>query len=285
MQNAKAIFVTGATGNQGGAVTRNLAEQGFAVKALTRNPASPQAQYLKKLNVKIIKGDLDDPGTFGDQLNGVDAIFSVQAYVNGAEKEKKQGIGLADLAKEKGIGHFLYSSVVGADAHTGIPHWESKFVIENHIRQIDLPYTILRPSSFYENFLIPQVKSRLLKGKLVIPNDKNKVQQFMSTEDIGRISVTIFNDPVKYTGKTITMATEQMDMQQVAGTFSEVWGKEIKYQKLPMFITRLFLGKDLYKMFKWINENDAIFLKDLDAFKKEYPGMLSLKDWIKQFFK
>ena len=48
-------------------------------------------------------------------------------------------------------------------------------------------------------------------------------------------------------------------MKKVADIFSEVLGKEIKYQKLPMFITRLVMGKDLYKMFKWINENDAVF--------------------------
>ena len=72
------------------------------------------------------------------------------------------------MAKENGVKHFLYSSVIGADVHTGIPHWESKFQIENHIKQIGLSYTIIRPASLFENLLIPQVKSRLLKGKLEI---------------------------------------------------------------------------------------------------------------------
>ena len=72
---------------------------------------------------------------------------------------------LANLAKEYDVKHFLYSSVIGADLNTGIPHWESKFKIENHIKQINLPYTIIRPASLFENFLIPQVKSRIVKGK------------------------------------------------------------------------------------------------------------------------
>jgi hypothetical protein len=44
------------------------------------------------------------------------------------------------------------------------------------------------------------------------------------------------------------------------------------------------MGKDLYKMFTWINKNDAVFLKDLNAFKKEFPGLLDLKTWIRDRF-
>jgi uncharacterized protein YbjT (DUF2867 family) len=191
---------------------------------------------------------------------------------------------LADLAKEYGAKHFLYSSVAGADLNTGIPHFDCKFKIENHIKQIGLPYTIIRPNSLFENFLIPQVKSRIVKGKLASPVNKDKVQQFISVIDIGEISANIFLNQEKYLGKTITIAAEEMDMQQVANTFSEVLGKEIKYQKLPMLITRLAMGKNLYKMFRWINENDAAFMKDLDAFKKENPNLTSLKQWIKLNF-
>ena len=92
-------------------------------------------------------------------------------------------------------------------------------------------------------------------------------------------------NPDKYLGKTLTIAAEEMDMKKVANIFSEALGKEIKYQKLPMFITRLVMGKDLYKMFKWVNENDAVFLKDLDAFRKEYPNLTGLKQWIQLNFK
>jgi uncharacterized protein YbjT (DUF2867 family) len=285
MQTAKTIFVTGATGNQGGGVVRNLVKNGFHVKALTRNVASAGAKRLKELNAEVIEANLDDPGSYNHHLKEVDGIFCVLVYTKGVEKEIQQGITLANLAKDDGIKHFLYSSVIGADLHTGIPHWESKFKIENHIKQTGLTYTIIRPSSLYENFLIPQVRSRLLKGKLVTPAHKNKVQQFISSEDIGRISTAIFMDPVKYTGKTITIAAEQMDGMQVAGAFSKAWNKEIKYQQLPGIITRLAMGKDLYKMFRWVNDNDAVFVKDLAGFRKEFPGMLSLEDWIRDYFK
>lgn len=229
----------------------------------------------------MVKGDLNDLNTFRNHLKDIDGIFSVQTFENGIGKEIKQGIDLANLAKDYGVNHFLYSSVAGADLNTGIPHFDSKYKIENHIKQIGLPYTIIRVNSLFENFLIPQVKSRIVKGKLASPINKNKTQQFISAVDIGEISVDIFLNKDKYLGKTITIGSEEMDMQQVANTFSEVLNKEIKYQKIPMLIARLVMGKDLYKMFTWINENDAVFMKDLVLFKNEHPNLTSLKQWIK----
>ena len=284
MQNPKTIFVTGATGNQGGAVARSLINKGFKVKALTRNPSSASAQALEKLQAEIVKGDLNNTDTFHNHIRDVDGIFAVLTYENGITKEIKQGMNLANLAKEYGIKHFLYSSVVGADLNTGIPHWESKFKIENHIKQINLPNTIIRPVSLFENFLIPQVKSRIVKGNLASPVNKGVIQQFISSKDIGEISTEIFMNPGQYLGKTLTIAAEEMDMNGVAAIFSEALGKEIKYQKLPNLITRLVMGRDLYKMFKWVNEHDAVFLKDLEAFRKEYPDLTGLKFWIKSHF-
>lgn len=281
----KTIFVTGATGNQGGAVAASLIKNGFKIKVLTRKTDSVNAQKLQKQNVELIKGDLSDLDTFRNHLKDIDGIFSVQTFENGIDKEIKQGMDLAMLAKEYGVNHFLYSSVVGADLNTGIPHFDSKYKIENHVKQLGLPYTIIRPNSFFENFLIPQVRSRILKGKLASPINKNKTQQFISAVDVGEISADIFLNKDKYLGKTITIGSEEMDMQQVATIFSEVLGKEISYQKFPMLIARFVMGKDLYKMFKWINENDAIFMKDLELFKKENPNLLSLRQWIKLNFK
>jgi uncharacterized protein YbjT (DUF2867 family) len=280
----KTIFVTGATGNQGGAVAASLIRNGFKIKVLTRKTDTAKVQNLLRQNAEIVKGDLNDLNSFRDHLKEIDGIFSVQTFKNGVDDEIKQGMDLANLAKEYGVNHFLYSSVAGADNNTGIPHFDSKYKIENHIKQLGLPFTIIRPNSLFENFLIPEVRSRILKGKLTSPINKNKTQQFISAVDIGEIGASIFLSKDSYLGKTITIGSEEMDMQHVAATFSHVLGKEISYQKLPIFIARLAMGKNLYKMFKWINENDAIFMKDLQIFKKEHPNLISLKQWIKDNF-
>ena len=285
MQTAKTIFVTGATGNQGGAVVRNLLSAGFTVKALVRNPSAEAAKAITQNKVEIIKGNLDDPSSYQHHLEEADGVFCNLSFKDGVEKEIRQGIDLVTISKEKKVKHFLYSSVIGCDLKTGIPHWESKFTIENHIKSCGIDFTIIRPSSLYENFLLPQVKSRILKGKLVLPTKKITIQQFIGSEDIGRISTTIFSNPAKYASGTFILTAEQMDGEELAAVFSGALGKEIKFQQLPMLIVRLFMGKGLAKMFRWINDNNALFIKNADGLSKEFPGMLSLEEWIKVHFK
>ena len=284
MANNKTIFVTGGTGNQGGAVARNLIEQGFTIKVLTRNPNSIKSENLKTMNIEVVKGDLNNADTYREYLKNVYGIFSVQTFENGVEKEINQGITLATLAKEFGIKHFLYSSVFGADLNSGVAHMESKFKIENHIKQIGLPFTIIRPTSLFENFLIPQVKKGILKGKLVQAIHRNTVLQYIAAEDIGKAAAKIFQESEMYLGKTIPLATEQLSTQEVADKFSEVLNKKIEYKKLPVLVTRLFLGKNLYKMFKWMTEISSFQKEVVDLTKKEFPNPISLKTWIERNF-
>ena len=285
MTNNKTIFVTGGTGNQGGAVARSLLQQGFTVKVLTRNTNSAKAQILKNLNIELVKGDLNDASTYQKYLKDVYGIFSVQTFENGVKKEINQGITLATLGKEFGVKHFLYSSVIGAHLNTGVPHMNSKFKIENHIKQIGLPFTIIRPTSLYENFLIPQVKKGILTGKLVQPINRDTIQQYIAAEDIGKAAAKIFLNSNEYLGRTIPLATEQLSTQEVADIFSNVLNKKIEYKKLPVLITRLFLGNGLYKMFKWMNEKSFFSKEDVESTRKEFQNLLSLKSWIEMNFK
>ncbi len=285
MTNNKIIFVTGATGNQGGAVARNLISEGFIVKALTRNPDSAKALNLKRLNIQLVKGDLDNADTYREYLKDVYGIFSVQTFENGVNKEIRQGLTLATIAKEIEIKHFLYSSAAMVDLNTGVPHMESKFKIENHIKEAGLPFTIIRPASLYENFLIPQVKKGILKGKLIQPTNRDTILQYIASDDIGKVAASIFENSEMYMGRIITLATEQLNTQEVAQIFSDVLGKTVEYKKLPPLITRLFIGKSVYKMFKWMDEKNRFVKEDVNSTRKEFPGLVSLKSWIEQNFK
>lgn len=276
--------MTGATGNQGGAVTRHLLARGFHVKALTRTPGSDKAKSLAGQNVEILQGDLNDPSSYQEHLKNTEAVFCNLHFTAGVDKEWKQGEAFVSAAAGAGVGHFIYSSVSGCDRKTGIPHWESKLKIEDHLKSTGINYTILRPTSLFENLLIPAVKSRIQKGKLVLPTRAGIVQQFISSDDIGRISAIIFADPAPFTGRTITLAAEQMDGIQLAAVFSRVMGREIKFQQLPGFITRLVMGKNLSLMFRWINRNDGLFLKNMEDFKREFPGMMSIEKWVGENF-
>jgi uncharacterized protein YbjT (DUF2867 family) len=153
MQKASdVVLVTGATGQQGGAVARLLLSRGHKVRALTRKPQGEAAKALVGLGAEVVAGELDDAGSLEKALRGVWGVFSVQnTWEAGVEGEERQGKRLAELARKAGVSHFVYTSVASAHRRTGIPHFENKARIEETVRGLGFPsYTILRPVFFME---------------------------------------------------------------------------------------------------------------------------------------
>src|SRR5512132_2371533 len=112
--NDKVIAVTGATGQQGGAVTRKLLADGWKVRALTRDVDKPAAQELASLGAEIFTGDMDDRAELDAAFKGVYGVFSVQNFWLpnvGYEGEIQQGKNVADAAKAADVQHLIYSSV------------------------------------------------------------------------------------------------------------------------------------------------------------------------------
>ena len=106
------ILVSGATGQQGGAVARSLLGRGIGVRALTRDPEKPEAKELVDLGAEVASGDLEDRSSIERVLDGVHGVFSVQqSWETGVEGEVRQGVLLADAAKAAGVDHYVYSSV------------------------------------------------------------------------------------------------------------------------------------------------------------------------------
>lgn len=280
MESSTKILVTGITGNQGGAVACHLLGRDVNVIGLTRNRNSEKAMALTAKNMKLLEGDMNDPATFESQLEDIDAVFLVQDFQQGKVNEIKQGKQFIDILKKKNIKHLVYSSVIGADLETGVPHFESKFELENYLKSSNMNFTILRPASFNENFLNPEITKRLKKGKLVMPLKKDVTQQFIGVDDIGKIAAQILTMPDNYRNKTIEIATDQKNITEVAELFGKAMNRDIKYQKLPDLITRLLMGKDLSKMFKYMNKHDFVVVDDIAALKEEFSNLGDLESWI-----
>ena len=98
---------------------------------------------------------MEDRAQLDAAFKGVYGVFSVQNFWLpnvGFEGEIRQGKNVADAAKAAGVQHLVYSSVGAAHRGMGQKHFESKWIIEQYIHSLDIPYTILRPAAFFENF-------------------------------------------------------------------------------------------------------------------------------------
>jgi len=112
-----------------------------------------QRRLLADQGVELVRGDLEDVSSLEAAVRGVHGVYSVQDFwAVGAKREVAQGNNLADAAKRAGVEQFVYSSVGGAERNTGTDHWDSKWEIEKHIRQLGLPATVLRPVAFMEGY-------------------------------------------------------------------------------------------------------------------------------------
>ena len=278
-QNAeRLVLVTGATGRQGGAVVRNLLGRGFRVRALTRDPQKPSARSLAERGAEVVRGDLEDRSSVDLALEGVYGVFSVQNPLEaGMEGEIRQGKALADAAKAAGVEHFVFSSMGSAHRVTGIPTFESKWEVEEHIRGTGLPYTVLRPVFFMQNW--EMMRDQILAGTLAQPLDPDKPLQQISTEDIGAFAAMAFDDPDRWIGREMDIAGDELTMVQTAQTFGRVIGRKVDYYQIPWEQFREAMGEVVTVLNRWFN--DVGFEADIAAAREEHPGLITLEQHLR----
>jgi len=279
--NTKTILVTGATGQQGGAVARQLLKQpGFAVRALTRDSAKPAARSLEQSGAEVVRGSLDDPASLRRALEGAYGVFSVQNFMEaGYEGEIRQGKQLADAAKAAGVQHFVYTSVVSADRQTGLPHFESKWQIEQHIGHSGLSHTILRPAFFMENWY-SYSREPILNGTVPLPLNPQTPLQQVAVDDIGAFAMMAFQNPSRWQRRTIELAGEELTMLRVAELLTRAVGRPVKYIQVPWEQFRQSAGEEMTKMYRWFN--DVGYHVDIAALRKEYPNLTKLEKVLSQ---
>ena len=280
LENERTVLVTGATGTQGGAVARNLLDRGWKVRALTRNNESDKALELKSLGAEVFKGDLNDPDSLKEPLDGVYGVFSVQNFWEaGNEGEIALGKTLAIAAKEAGVKHLVYSSVGSADKNTKINHFDSKFEIEKFIRSIDIPYTILRPVSFMDNFFM--MKEQIDEGNLINAILPEVPLQMIASNDIGIFAAKVFDNPKKYIGRAIDIAGDSITMPESAKLLSERIGKTIDYTALSMEDFRSAMGDEYATMVDWFNKvGYSVDIEDLE--RSNNIRMKRFNEWLSE---
>src|SRR5918995_1295026 len=272
------ILVCGATGKQGGAVARSLLDRGFRVRGLTRDPQKPEAQALAEQGAEVVQGDMEDRSAMDRVLEGAYGVFSVQNFwETGYDREVKQGKTVADAAKATGVEHFVYSSVGSAHRQTGIPHFESKWEIEEHVRQIGLPYTIFRPTVFMQNW--EWTREMILGGTLAQPFDPDKPFQQVAVEDIGAFAAIAFESPDRWIGREVDLAGDEMTMPEIADTFSRVIGRQVDYFLLPWDQFEEQMGEESTVMYRWFN--DYGYEADIAALREEHPGLVTFEQYLR----
>jgi uncharacterized protein YbjT (DUF2867 family) len=272
------ILVAGATGNQGGAALRHLLNQGWKVRALTRNPGSKSTGEIRALGAEIAQGDYDDRSSLDRAQVGIYGIFLPSTQVNmqvPAKTEIKHGYALIDAAKKAGIRHFVYASEMGADKNSKNEYLASKGQIEAHIHELDLPATILR-HAFFTEWLIgsfaPNVWIGLKKGL-----KPDQTIQLISLDDVGALAAVVFNDPEQFIGQEIEIAGDEVKLEQIAETYRRVKGEDLKSTRMPYgLIVRM---GQFGKFIQHIPQQEP--QADIATLRMLYPGLKNLEEGLR----
>ncbi len=275
------IAVFAATGSQGGAVTDALLAKGAHVRALLRDTTSGKAQALAGRGVELVEVDTDDGQSLTTALRSVDAFWFMTVPPGGMQNpdidgEVQQGIALANAAAAAQVPHTVFSSVGGADRDSRVPHFDSKYRVEEHLATLDLHTTIIRPVFFIENFywFAPATEAGTLVVRLPLPDDIKL--QVISVRDVGIIAAAALLDSSSVPS-AIEIAGDEVTGGDIAAAFAEKTGMQARYEALPLAV--LDGQSDMQSMFRWLAETPA-YQADLNETRRIDPDALTLQTWL-----
>jgi uncharacterized protein YbjT (DUF2867 family) len=282
MSKSKLVLVTGATGQQGGAVVGALLSRGHKIRALTRNAASSAANRLRQLGVEIAVGNFDDDSSLVTAARGVDALYAMSTpYEQGAAQEIAQGIAVVNAAKATGVAHLVYSSVASAERETGISHFDGKYVVEKHLQTSGVPYTVVAPVFFMENLLAPWTVSGLRQGKLALALPADRALQQIAVADIGAFVVEVIERGDTLFGRRFDIAGDELTGKEAAAVLSKATGRAIHYEGFPPDGLRA-QSEDLAVMFKWFDSTG--YGGDIKNLRHDFPEVKwhSFGQWARE---
>lgn len=216
------VLVTGASGNVGSYVVKELLNREETVVAATTN-----IQKINKLfdnQVESVFFDFTNKSTYDKALEGVDRVFLMRPPHLGRPEDLYPFI---DAMKAYNVKLVSFLSLMGVENNTIPPHHK----IEKYIEKLQIPYAHVRPGFFMQNLSgVHSVEIRE-NNEIFVPAGKSKTS-FIDAADIGLTTAILLRNPEKYknTAHTIT-GPEALDYFQVAEILSRVVGRKITYAK------------------------------------------------------
>lgn len=274
------IAVCGATGRQGGAVARALLRDGWRVRAITRHPDRAPAAGLAELGAEIVQADMEDVESLHGAFQDASGIFSVQnGLISGFDREVAQGINVADAAARSGVSHLVYGAAGTGVRGTGIASWEAKLDVEDHMNQIGLPFTSLRPEAFMELMtdkkFYPSVGTWRIWPRM---SGEDKGIAWLAVEDLGVIAASVFAQPDKYIGESLILVADVKSLAECRDIYRDVMGRDPSTFPMPVWLFDRFTRGDITAIWRWVETGD--FSTDTTPTRGIHPAALDVQQWM-----
>lgn len=238
------ILVVGATGKVGGAITRQLLEQGKEVRILVREN-SPSAQLaplgmatdagtLIAAGAQPVYGDLKDEASLHRAVAGVHTVISTAISVlrggdDNVETVERQGYRwLVDAAAQAGVDHFIFISALGAALDSPSDFMRAKAETEQRLRASGMAYTILVPTAFADVWPAMVAGMPALQGQPVtLVGEGRRRHAFVHGNDVAAFAVAAVANPAARDQTLVIGGPEALSWRDVVATYERVLGREI----------------------------------------------------------
>ncbi|MBW4577352.1 MAG: SDR family oxidoreductase [Aphanothece sp. CMT-3BRIN-NPC111] len=229
------FLVTGATGGLGNRIVRLLREREMPARAFVR--LMSRYGELEHQGAQIFIGDLLQDKDIQKACKDVRYIISAHGSDSNAQAlDYRANIELIDQAKETGVEHFVFISVLGAErGYQDAPVFKAKRAVEQYLQESGLNYTILRPSGFSSN-LLPLAQQFRQTGIYLLIGDPKSRTSIVSTDDLAQIAV----DSVTVEGARNQIfpvgGPDILQRQDIPRIFGRIFNREPIVINAPLFM-------------------------------------------------
>jgi uncharacterized protein YbjT (DUF2867 family) len=258
-----------------------LLAHGGPVRALVRDPAAKSAKRLAERGVEVVAGSLSDEVSLAAGMAEVAGVFALTTpFEEGVDAEVEQGRAIIAAARRARAAHLLFSSVAGANQRSGVPHFDSKAVIEAELAAADVPYTILGPTYFFDNAL--GGAERIHAGVLDLPLPPDRPLQQLARPDLGAFAAEVLTHPDRYLGQRIELASDAPTPAQMAAALGDALGHPVRHERTPL---EVIAKPDMHAMWRFLN--GVGYRVDIPRLHQTHAeiGWTSFAAWAKRTFR
>jgi len=221
------FLITGATGNIGSQVIKQLTALGYPVRILVRDPQ--RARFLETPNVQIAVGDFDAPQTLDRACEGVTKAFLLSPITL---RQVEQQRNVIQAAQRAGVQHIVKSSIVDArlDSSCSYVAWHAQ--TEQELAASGLAYTNIRPHLFMQQAL--EMAGLIAnQGVMYGPFDNAARVGVVDVRDIAAVVAGVLTTP-GHDGQTYTVTgADVLSFDQMAAKISVGAGRPVSYVRFP----------------------------------------------------